>query len=170
MDNYTEQILEAKATLKSRLALVVSYCILAVGVVIMAVVNFIVGVLLIIVGGLLIAFTKNLQSIEYEYLFTNGDCDIACIINKSSRRNEMSFVEGDVFRVVKYSLDKCKNELEIDKKLSIMDFTSGDESNSDNWYVFFVTGKKGTNAVVLELNDKSLDNVKQNYKSKLELK
>lgn len=168
MDNYTEQIMEATPTTKSKLAFFGSIALTALGVFMMLFVHFGFGILAAVIGGVLIAYTKAFQSIEYEYLFVNGDCEIACIMSKSSRKNKFSFTEGEVLRILKYDSDKCKNELQVNLELVVKDFTSGDTDNSSNWYVFFLDGKKRSIGVILELNDKTLEHVNNNYKSRLE--
>jgi hypothetical protein len=168
MDNYTEQILQAKPTFKSMLAFAASVCLTVFGVILIMFTSGGIGIMVIVVGAVLIVFTRGRQSIEYEYLIVNGDCDIACIYNKSSRKTKFSFTEGDVLRILPYDSDKCQNELQVNHELTVKNFTSGDKENSGSWYAFFVTGKGGTTAVILELNQRSLEQIRQNYKSKFE--
>ena len=112
-------------------------------------------------GGYLIYYTKNCLNLEYEYEITNGDVSIDKIINKASRKHVLDFSEGDIQRILTYKSAKFQNELEINKKMSVEDMTSGDEENSDNWYAFIVNDKKNTVAVVLELKELELQNMIQ---------
>ena len=57
--------------------------------------------------------------------------------------------------------------VEINGELSIKNFTSGISDNAEDWYVFFTNVKSGTVAVILELNEKSIEHVNECYKKKL---
>lgn len=168
MDNYTEQILNSKPSTLRMLSWVGSIAVIAIGVFLLMFVSFGGGLAVVVIGGVLTAYTKGIQDIEYEYLFVNGDCDIACITAKSSRKQVYSFVEGDVLRILPYDSEKCQNELSVNRELTIKDYTSGEADKRDCWYAFFVNANKGTHAVVLELNEKSLNQVITCYKQKVE--
>lgn len=168
MDNYTEQILKAKPPMKYNLMMAGAIAVTAVGVFFLFCVSGTLGITLIVVGAFLIALAVNLRNYEYEYAFTNGDCDIARIVNRSSRKDVYSFDEGDVLRVVPYTSEKFQNEMQVNDKLAIRDFTSGDKAHEDAWYAFLISRNDVTTAVLLELNKKSVQHVKKALKSKAE--
>lgn len=167
MDRYTEQILEKKPDIKEKLLMLGAILVTAMGVALLLFVDFGAGVAVGVLGGFLIYLAKNSSYAEYEYLFINADLDVARIINKSTRKDIYSFKDGDVQRVLLYNSDKFQNELEVNAELSLKNFTSGNKDNQDMWYAFLVNAKNGTNAVILELNEKTLEHVKECFKKKL---
>ena len=168
LDRYTEQIIQKKPDIKQKTLLAVMVAIICVGVYLMMFISFSKGIAVIAVGAFLTYLVKQTFNAEYEYLFVNGDCDISRIINKSSRKDIYSFKESDVTRVMSYNSDKCQNEFEVNANLTIKDFSSGIKDNSDNWYVFLANINSGTAAIILELNEKSLEHIAECYKKKLD--
>ena len=168
MDNYIEQILDKRVSAKQVFYLVASCMVTFAGVVTLLFVHFGIGIAVAAVGGILIYYAHLSQSIEYEYLFVNGDCDIAQITSKASRKNIYAFKAGDVQRVLPYESYKFQNELEVNANLSIRNYTSGYSDASRMWYAFMVANVSGEVAVVLELNEKSLEHIRDFYKNKLE--
>ena len=71
--------------------------------------------LLVCAGILYLAHKSTSQfNIEYEYISTNGSVDIDKIINKTTRKNVISFECKEVECVVKYDINaKYKNKLLI---------------------------------------------------------
>lgn len=170
MDQYAEQILKANPTLKQRLLLAGSIALTAVGVFLMIFVSGSMGITLIIIGAVLIGLSINRQNTEYEYEFTNTDCDIARIINKSSRKDVYSFTDGDVLRILPYSSEKFQNELQVNTNMAIKDFTSGNRDREKAWFAFLISASDTTTAVILELNEKTYNHIKKCYKAKYEEK
>lgn len=169
MDNYVEQIVDKLPSVKQKLALFGAIFVTAIGVTMIFFYSFSIGVAVIAVGAFLIYLAKMYQAMEYEYLFVNGDCDIAAIINKSNRKNTYSFKAGDVTRVLPYNSLKFQNELEVNAELSVKDLSSGKRDNRGKCYAFLVNVKGGTLAVVLELNEKTIEHVESFYKNKIEM-
>ena len=169
MDIFTEQILKAKPTGKQLLAFVGAILVAAIGVFCLLFISGSIGIALVVVGAFLIYYFKMGQNIEYEYSFLNCDCDIDVIINKTDRKQDYELVGSDVSAVLAYNSEKFQNELEVNANLTIKNLTSRDKENSDNWYVFMVNSGNGTTGVVLELNEKSLEHIKNAYnKTKLQ--
>ncbi len=166
MDNYIEQIVKKNPDAKQRLFLVGAILVTMLGVAAMLFYDMSVGLMLAVGGGFLIFFAKNAQSMEYEYVFVNADCDIARISNKQNRKEVFSIKGGDVQKVLKYDSQQYNNELEANGSLVIKDFTSGDVSKQDDWYMFFTNDNGKTIAVGLELNDKTKTYVETYYKNK----
>lgn len=168
MDHYVEQILKVKPGMKQYLMMAGAVLVVVAGAFCLVCVSGSLGLTLIIIGAVLIGFAVNAQKYEYEYAFTNGDCDIAKIINRSNRKDVYTFSEGDVLRVLRFDSDKFQNELEVNNKLVVKDFTSGSREHQDCWYAFMISEKNMTTAVVLELNAKSLKHVQAEFKTKFE--
>ncbi len=167
MDNYTEQIVEKKPAEREYAMLVGAILLTAAGVLITCFFNLELGVLISAAGGASIYFATKAQKSEYEYLFLNEDCDIARITNKSSRKEIYSFKGGSVKRVIQYKSEAFQNEMQINKKLDVRDFTSGIEDNSSDWYAFLINDSKEETAVVLELNEKNQAHIKAYFKNKI---
>lgn len=168
MDHYVEQILKVKPGMKQHVMMAGAVAVVVAGVFCLVYVSGSLGLTLIIIGAVLIGFAVNAQKYEYEYAFTNGDCDIAKIINRSNRKDVYAFSEGDVLRVLRYDSGQFQNELEVNNKLVVKDFTSGGREHQDCWYAFMISEKNMTTAVVLELNVKSVKHVQAEFKTKFE--
>lgn len=168
MDNYTEQILDCKPSSKGKIFFAIAVAIMMVGVLVACFFNGTAGITVIAVGVILIIFRKSEHSSEYEYLFINGDCDIARISNKETRKNKYSFKDSDVLKVLKYEDEKAQNDIEHNPKVNPKDFTSGECKNISDWYVFFVNVKDGTDAVVMELNEKNVNHCKAVFKDRFQ--
>jgi len=169
VDHYVEQIVKKKPSFKQRMMIVGTVFLLLLGIPMFLFIHVTLGFTIIAVGAVLIGFAKNAQFVEYEYLFINGDCDIAKITNKASRKKMYGFPSDDVKRVLPYNSDKFQNELQVNSNVSTKLFTSGLDENRDSWYAFMVDGNGKKANIVLELNEKSLDHVKSFYKKQIEL-
>lgn len=169
MDSYTEQILKVNPSAKQRLMLAGAIAVVAVGAFLAICVNGNLGLTLLVIGAVLTAFASNVQKSEYEYAFTNGDCDIARIINRASRKDVCFIAEGDVLRILAYQSEKFQNELQVNAQLAVKDFTSRDYEKEEQWYAFMISENGVSTAVILELNEKSLTHVKSIFKKKLEV-
>ncbi len=166
MDNYIEQIIKKNPDAKQRLYFVGAVFVTMLGVAAMLFYDMSVGIMVVAAGAFLIYFAKNAQSMEYEYVFVNADCDIARISNKQNRKEVFSIKGGDVQKVLLYNSQQFQNELEANGNLIIKDFTSGDKTKQDDWYMFMTNDNGKTVAVGLELNDKTKTYVETYYKNK----
>lgn len=166
MDNYIEQIIKKNPDAKQRLYFVGAVFVTMLGVAAMLFYDMSVGIMVAAAGAFLIYFAKNAQSMEYEYVFVNADCDIARISNKQNRKEMFSIKGGDVQKVLLYNSQQFQNELEANGNLIIKDFTSGDKTKQDDWYMFMTNDNGKTVAVGLELNDKTKTYVETYYKNK----
>ena len=169
MDDFAEQLIEKRVSASNFAASFCSIVLIVLGIIALLFIGGNIGLTLIVIGAVLLVFAKSRQNVELEYEFANGDCEISKIFNKSTRKSHYKFNAGDVQRVLKYSLEKCSNELEVNSKLTVMDMTSGKADTKDNWYVFFVGSRENMVAAILELNEKTLNHVKIFYKNKLEV-
>lgn len=170
MDSYTEQIVERRAGNGGEKYSKAGVNVVVIAVLLMLFISIYLGFALLGVGIALLFVGKGNRGIEYEYLFVNGDFEVSVIKDKTSRKVAFEMKESEVTKIWPYDLPKAKNELEVNKKLTIKDYTSGKKDDTSNWYIFFVNGNNTTNAVILELDEKNVEHVKTYYKKKLETK
>lgn len=168
MDNYTEQIVAAKPKFIQYLMLFGAIFLTAIGIIFVLFVNFSTGALIIAVGGFAIYYAKANMSFEYEYIFTNGDFEVAKIIAKSKRKNICEVSDGDIKRILPYNSEKFQNELDINADLVVKDFTSGEEIGKADCYAIIKNEKGKDAAVILELSDKNKEYLENVYRNKLE--
>ncbi|MBQ9609676.1 MAG: hypothetical protein IJV15_09580 [Lachnospiraceae bacterium] len=168
MDNYTEQILPIKPTSKEYTLFAGAITLAMIGLALMVLMNIGIGFLLLLLGCVASYFAKRGLDYEYEYIFTNGDFEVAKIISKSSRKNVCEVGEENVQRILQYNSDKFQNELDINTKMSVKDYTTKEPDNSYRWYAFMMNEKNKTTAVVLELDDKNQEYIKRIFKNKIE--
>ena len=72
----------------------------------------------VLVLGIYVAFySRQLFSVEFEYLILNGDVDVAKIIAKKSRKNIRSIAAEDIQYMASLSNEYAKNDLQIKKML-----------------------------------------------------
>ena len=163
MDNYVEQIVPSKAKGALLIPVVLTYVLLFVGMGLMFFGLAQLGLPLLVIDIVVFFISTHNLKIEYEYIFTNGDLDVARIRNKASRKAVFSFEQGEVQRILSYQGEKFQNEKSLGR-VKIKDFTSMREKRADEWYAFFVKDA----VVLLELNEKTLEHVKTVFKGKLE--
>ena len=94
----------------------------------------------LIVYGAYMAFIS--QSIEYEYIITNGDIDIDKIIAQRRRKRILSFKCRDIDKMGKYDANE-HSSVQYDKKYFVQD--SADENP---WYLAYTSPKRGRVLVV----------------------
>ncbi|MBR4513449.1 MAG: hypothetical protein IKO61_00980 [Lachnospiraceae bacterium] len=158
-DSYVEQIVASKPRGPQFVPVAITFFVFALGVFVLLLVPTL-GLMVMVGGGILAAWAFPGMHIEYEYIFTNGDLDVAIIKNKATRKECAKVAAEDVVRVLKYDDPKFQNELDVNKKITFKYFTSFDDSKKEDWYALMTKDK----AVILELNEKSLAHVKQFYK------
>ncbi len=168
MDNYTEQLVASKPGIKEKSIFTGAILLTAFGVFSVLFINFSTGAILIILGGIAIYFAKNNMDFEYEYIFTNGDFEVARIVAKSNRKNVCEIHEGDIKRILPYDSEKFQNELDINADMTVRDFSSGDKEKTSDCFAFIKNNNGKDMAVILELNDKNKEYIKSIYKNKLE--
>ena len=167
MDRYTEQIVKKEPSTKEPLVMLGAVLTVCLGVVFVLFISLSYGVAIMAVGGYLIYFARISSYAEYEYIFINGDCDIAKITNKSFRKEIFSFNEGEIQRIIRYDSEAFQNELEVNRQLIVKHYNSNNDENRQAWYAFMLSAGNKTKAVVLELNEKTVEHVQECLKKKL---
>ena len=165
MDRYTERLVKGRVGADAFL-MIAAGAILVIGGVIMIIVLSTFGLFLIAGGIFIIVQATHRFHIEYEYLILNGDIDIAKIINKSSRKNLSSIRAEDIQYMASMKDDHAKNDLDIKKQLKIHDYTEMDPAKKEEYYVIFENCNGKEAAYILDLDEKSLDIMKEALKQK----
>ena len=163
-DSYVEQIVASKPKGAQFVPVAITFFLFAVGAFVLLFIWPALGLLIMVGGGIMAAVAFPGMHIEYEYIFTNGDLDIAMIKNKASRKDCFRVAADDVVRLLKYTDPKFQNELDVGKRLTFKYFTSLDNANEETWYAIITKDNK---AAILELNEKTEAYVKQVYKKVL---
>lgn len=110
---------------------------------------FYLPIIVLIVGAMIIIFPK--LNVEYEYIFCDGQFDIARIRGKATRKNLIRIDFENVELVAPYRSEKLRGYQELPKK----DFSSG--VTSDNLYVMIVLLKEKKTKIFFEPSEKMLD-------------
>ncbi len=95
------------------------------------------------------------STMEYEYIYMNGDIDVDRIIAKQRRKRMMSFQLEDMVVIAKAN----SGEVKPYQKIKVYDFSSG----TDNQNVYkMIVSKSGTmEAVLFEPNEKIIQDMKR---------
>lgn len=113
---------------------------------------FYVPIIVFIVGAMIIIFPK--LNVEYEYIFCDGQFDIARIRGKATRKNVVRVDFENVELVAPYKSENLRGYQELPKK----DFSSG--IASDNLYVMIAILKEKKTKIFFEPSEKMLDCMK----------
>ena len=152
MDRYNERLIDAKCGMGSILALSFSIA-LTVASLALVVLSPPLGVLLLAGGIALIFFTKDGLRIEYEFIITNGDIEIAKILSKK-RRKAIGMIEASsINRMARADDERVANKKPGEHVAAI--FTG----EGDNQKIF-----------LLDLDEKCVDHLNQVLKTKSEYK
>ena len=162
MDRYNERLIKAKAGAVSFIPLIASI-LLVVASLPLLVFSPPLGVLILAIGIFLIIFTKDMIDIEYEFIITNGDIEISKIYAKK-RRKTITTIEADsVACMDSAESDTVKNDISIGRIKPKFYVGTGDDGSR----VIVYTGEgDNKSCVVLDLDEKCIDHLKQVYKNK----
>ena len=151
MDSFCEQIVVIKKTTKTTLLkiLIWAFTIIFSCIVLLLTPKF-PPALLVAAGILYLGYKSSIKfNLEYEYTSTNGSVDVDKIINKTTRKNIISFECKEVEFVCKFESDKTyKNKLLICT------------DQLDDAYLFTVNSKGIKYDLVFSPNAKLLDSFK----------
>ncbi len=165
-DGYAEHIVKTKSNPVHTFLFVMGIIFAAIGIIFSLFATL--GLIVFVIGGLVAIISKPKMDCEFEYTMVNEDVEIARIFSKSTRKSAYQFGGGDVKLVAKLDSIYLDNERQASKgAMTVRDFTSKNPENVDKVYAFVVNTKKGTDEVLLELNEKTLEHVKMFYKGKI---
>lgn len=162
MDRYDERIIKGKTGAGAIAVLVLSVLIAILGLVLMLLFPPI-GFFILAIGIVAGVFAKDNTSIEYEYIITNGDIEIAKIMSKKRRKLMKEIEASNVTRVEYASAESVKNDLSLNK-IKVNKYLAKEE---DGKIVAVYTGEGNNKTItLLDLNDKCIDHFKTVYKVK----
>ena len=121
---------------------------------------FYLPIIVFLAGAMIIIFPK--LNVEYEYIFCDGQFDIARIRGKATRKNLIRVDFENVELVAPYQSEKTRSYQDLPKK----DFSSG--IASDKLYVMIVILKEKKTKIFFEPSEKMLECMKLKAMSKVE--
>lgn len=121
---------------------------------------FYVPLIIFVVGAIVVIFPR--LNVEYEYIFCDGQFDIARIRGKATRKNIMRIDFENVELVAPYQSEKLRGYQNLPKK----DFSSGIASKK--LYVMIAVLKEKKTKIFFEPSEKMLECMKLKAISKVE--
>jgi len=123
--------------------------------------------LIAVAFGIGLYFYSTGVDLEYEYTFVNGELDIDKIMGKARRRRVLAFdfghleimAAGKSHLVDSYRQKQCKT----------YDFSSHNSANSDKVYVIYGTDKNEMIRILIEPNEKMLNDMRNNAPRKVNI-
>ena len=162
MDRYDERLIVGKPDASAFLLIGLSVLVALLGVACMCFVHFTFGLVLVIGGIVLAGFFKDGFDIEYEYILTNGDIEVAKIIAKKRRKTVFTANEGDIKLMESADSDKVKNDLSLGKKSK--KYIGKD--TQDRLVAFYFGEGDSEKLVILDFDRKCIEHMKMVIKSR----
>ena len=165
MDRYDERIIKGKPGPVQYLTLVLSILLTVIGVVLF-ILSPMLSVMLVFAGVALIIFCKDGLDIEYEYILTNGDVEVAKIMAKK-RRKTMKEIEASAVSKIDYvSSEYVKNDISLGKA-KVSRYVGPEEEGK---HIAIYTGDADHQSItIIDANEKIIDHMKAVYKVKCNL-
>ncbi len=162
-DTYSEDLVKGKPGLVSNILFSLSILLILIGISMALFVSGF-GVSVVIIAVVILVITMSKRNVEFEYIITNGDVDVAIIYNKATRKNKYSFKLEEINYIAKYNSPRIDGELTQGKIKTTHNFTDG--NIDDNTYGFVIEKSGVKELVVLRLSEKSTDIFKSGAKNK----
>ena len=164
MDRYDEYVVKAKPQVTGLIGIIGGVLLTLVGLFLLGLTSA--GVLVLVGGIALCVFSKESMDLEYEYIFTNGDIDVAKVIAKKRRKNILSIEASKIAKMDRGDSDRVKNDMSLGK-LKVKEFLGKEDPNPIAFYI-----GEGDNQymLVLDLNDTCIEHMKSILKSKSEIR
>lgn len=126
------------------------------------------GLSFIVLGAVIFFLAFSRRETEFEYLMVNDDIEVAKVIAKRSRKKMFNFGNSEVKYIVRPDSIYLDNELRAggNTQIKTRDYTSKDEDEKENVYVFVINRGGNTEFVYLELSDKTVEHVNNFFKGK----
>ncbi|MCR4837448.1 MAG: DUF6106 family protein [Eubacterium sp.] len=167
MDKYKERLVKGRPGGEVFGIMAIGAVLIAAGVAVMLLVHAL-GFFLVPIGGVLIFQGIQHMNVEYEYLIVNGDIEISKIINKNSRKILREITAEDIQRVAPLSNDRVKNDLEVNTRRKVYDYTDG--TGGELYFVVFERAKEKDSAYILDLDEECVQLLEDTLKRKFERK
>ncbi len=166
MDKYNERLIEAKATPFSILGLIGSVVVAILGGIVF-ILSPAIGVILLAAGILLITLCKDSLNIEYEFILTNGDIEIAKVIAKK-RRKTIGTIELDkIARMDRADDDRVKNDISLGK-VKVKRFIG--KEPGDNLVAIYCGEDDNKTLTILDFDEKCIEHMNSVLKMKSSVK
>lgn len=162
-DSYSEDLVVGKPTFINNMLLALSVLCILIGVSMTLFVSGL-GLIIIIIAVSALIFIMSRRKVEYEYIITNGDADIAVIFNKSVRKNKYAFTVEEINYIAPSNSPRFEGDIKQGKIKKTLNFASN--ANEDHSYGFVIEKVGEKTLVILELSDKSVDIYKSCAKNK----
>ncbi|MBR6404503.1 MAG: hypothetical protein IKS48_14080 [Eubacterium sp.] len=165
MDRYDEYVVKAKPQVTGPIGIIGGVILALLGLFTFLTLSS-AGIILLAGGVALCVFSKESMDLEYEYIFTNGDIDVAKVIAKKRRKNILSIESSSIAKMDRGDSDRVKNDMSLGK-LRIKEFLGKEDPNPIAFYV-----GEGDNQymLLLDLNDTCIEHMKAILKSKSEIR
>ena len=162
-DGYVEHIVKTKTSAGIMALIVLGAIITVVGAFFMFFVpgGAIFGLPLAGVGVIIFSLAINRKECEFEYF------EVARITAKSSRKQMYHFEGGEVKQITTVDSIYRDNEHQANSGIKTMNFTSKDKNTENPVYSFILNKNNRTEEVLLELDAKTIEHVKQFFKGKI---
>ncbi len=167
MDKYKERLVKGKPGNEVFAIMAVGALLVAGGIAVMLLVHAL-GFFLLPIGGILIWQGLQHMHVEYEYLIVNGDIEISRIVNKNSRKILREITVENIQRVAPLSNDRVKNDLEVNNRRKVIDYTDG--TGGELYFVVFERDKEKESAYILDLDEECVELLAETLKRKFERK
>ena len=159
-DNYVEQSFRAKPDKLFYIKMFLAIWVTCIGLVMLLYIQPGLGLIITVVGVSLLVYAAGDRCLEYEYILTNDNVDIAAIYNASRRREKMHFCLEQVTMIVPNGSERISHE--TFKKTR--KFLSGFGKEKEIALVVEVNGNK--ELVLMEANEKTIEHIKNYAKNK----
>ena len=166
MDRYDERIIKGKPGASAYLLCMLAVLTAAAGAALLMLIPQI-GLIIFLLGIVLIVNTKDLLFVEYEYIITNGDIEIARIVAKKRRKTIWEINGESVTKVDLADSEKTKNDISLGQ-VKVRRFL-GKEVTGTEVAVYSGDGKFAR-IDILDLDEKCMDHMKSIYKMKYIIK
>lgn len=162
-DSYTEDMVKATRGMAYFYKLAGLALVIVFGIFIMLFYHVGFGSIIFFGGIFLFAYIFSQRELEYEYIITNGDFEIAAIYAKTKRKELMHFGMDQV------SIIAPVKSLRLDGENVMSTSYYASRKNVENEYAFIVNVNQKKIKVILELSEKSMNQVKTHAKHKFTL-
>ncbi len=166
MDRYSERLIKTKASAGSILGLSFVIALTAASLV-LVLLSPPLGVLLVCGGIALIVFLKDGLKVEYEFIITNGDIDIAKIYGAKRRKQVASIEVDNMSKMTSADDEHTMNDISIGKYNVYKYLGKGD---GDKVVAIYVGEGDNQKIYLLDLDEKCVEHLNQVLKTKSEIK
>ena len=166
MDRYDERLIKAKPGIGEILAFVGAILLTLLGLLsALFVTTF--GILVLAGGIYLIVITKDGFKVEYEFILTNGDIEVAKILGMK-RRKSIGMIEADSIAIMDYAdSDYVKNDISLGK-VKVKKFVGNENPNGT--VAIYVGDTEKKDLCILDLDEKCIEHMKAVLKTKSKIK